>query len=172
MQNQQSVSLKVPASLNPTYVQRVVIPYEVYIPPSYSACSEGFRKRVGNVNGHLQLEPDPNNPLPPVRLLIRDRDEGNALLMIPDTFQEIATVANLQPVNLDEASMHLWNTHVPVARPESYGSPSSYVPPLEKGQLRLDEAHTPLWQRLDIQQDGLTLARLETQKLSLQKTQC
>eukprot|EP00392_Amoebophrya_sp_AT5.2_P014761 g14922.t1 len=90
VQNQQSVSLKVPASLNPTYVQRVVIPYEVYIPPSYSANSDGFRKRVGNVNGHLQLEPDPNNPLPPVRLLIRDRDEGNALLMIPDTFQEIA----------------------------------------------------------------------------------
>ncbi|CAD7959106.1 unnamed protein product [Amoebophrya sp. A25] len=150
VQNKQQVSLQVPPSLNPTYVQRVVIPYEVYIPPVYGHHGEVLRKRVGNVNGFLQLEADPNNPLPPVRLIVRDRDVGNPLLFVPDEFQEIATIANLRPQNLDANSLKL---------AKNTRGASTY-----DGRVRLDEAHVPVWQRMDAQEDGLTFEQNDRQK--------
>lgn len=128
---------KVPMSLNPTYVQRVVLPFKAYICPRWEQ-DEDFghyeaKPRVRSEGGKLQLEEDPKAPLPPVALVMEDRDEGNILTAGKDNFTEMATVFNLTPKNLDRESNRFR---------EFSGKP--------KGVLDLDVAHTPLWQALNL----------------------
>lgn len=107
-----------------------------YIPPVYNKLGMEERKRVGYKNGLLQLELDANCPLPPIRLIIQDKDET---LLGGAEFQEITTVSCMHVVNLDE-------------RCDKFGC---------GGKLDLNVGHQPLFQPLDIQHHGVTFKELK-----------
>ncbi len=104
-------------------------------------------------NGRLQLEEDPKAPLPPVALIVEDRDEGGVLSAGHDSFTEMATIYNLTPKNLDRESRRF---HEFSTKP--------------KGHLDLDVAHTPLWQALNLaNQGGVSFNELTKKKGFLKK---
>lgn len=100
--NTSATCLEVPPTLNPTYLKRVVLPFEIYMPRIVDKKKPGgSRLSVTEQYGLLKLVSNDYSPLPPIRLTVSDRDEG----MYEDSFQQIATISNLHPTNLDQASV-------------------------------------------------------------------
>jgi len=129
----------VPKTLNPTYLQRLVIPLKFCIPSTKNG-----ETAITTRNGRRMLHDNLSVPLPAVRIEIRDKDTN---MFSEDTYQQIGVAVCKKPTNLDVASQKIVG-------------PGS----MKMGLLDLDEAHEARGCALSGSSTSVPFAQMDTRK--------
>eukprot|EP00397_Hematodinium_sp_SG-2012_P000120 GEMP01000120.1.p1 GENE.GEMP01000120.1~~GEMP01000120.1.p1 ORF type:complete len:2655 (+),score=533.33 GEMP01000120.1:60-8024(+) len=131
--------IDVPKTLDPVYLQRVVIPVKLVLPKKSNGQGPIEEKNTRSI-----LSEKLHVPLPPVYLKLLDRDEGTGLFA--DTFSEIGSVVCENPTNLDARSLEI----------VEQGK--------KMGLLYLDDAHDAMSVALDGDNKAVPFAEVDTRK--------